>query len=148
MTAKLTNQVMREIGKANVAKVFVTTEHHFDTGGFAAGMGCHAILNSKLSDESLFSSIHSAFFNFERKKEFDDKRNELEFKLNCRKFIVLAEVQLIKWFKCSEEDAYKMLRTSAMNKHVQLEEICIDLLSNPEDWLHGLKRAFPYLTVK
>ena len=138
-SGKLISSEMKKVSEIKIPKLFTTICKKNQTGDKAAGMGCHAILSGANSSESLFSGIYSAFYNFEREKEFNIKTCELEFKLKCRKFIVLAEVMVMKWFMCSEDDAYKLLRTSAMNKHVHIEELCIDLVSNPDLWRQRLK---------
>ncbi|MFT4437788.1 ANTAR domain-containing response regulator [Caballeronia sp. 15715] len=55
---------------------------------------------------------------------------QLEERVKARRFVISAQLQLMKERQINEQDAYAALRTLAMKRHISLEEISIDLLSH------------------
>lgn len=67
-SGKLISSDMMKVSEIKIPKLFTSTRKKDQIGDKLAGIGCHAILISAISIESLFNGIHSAFYNFERDK--------------------------------------------------------------------------------
>lgn len=99
----------------------------------------HAVLFKASGKHEIQLAANMAIITFKREKLLRDTNNDLEFKLECRRFIILAEIAVMKWFSCNEKDAYTLLRNIAMQTNARIEDICIDLISNPEYWKRKMK---------
>ena len=99
----------------------------------------HAVLFKASPEHEIQLAANLAVITFKREKLLRDTNKDLEFKLECRRFIILAEIAVMKWFSCNEKDAYTLLRNIAMQTNARIEDICIDLISNPENWERKMK---------
>ncbi|TKI02921.1 ANTAR domain-containing response regulator [Martelella alba] len=98
--------------------------------------GC---LRKPVKSAGILSTIILARHHFSRQKELTEKINQHERRIQLRRFLLSAQLLLIKELDCSEKYAYELLRRLATEQRKTIEEFCVTLLSHPEAWTRHIK---------
>lgn len=112
-------------------KIMLTDESGFSGLNYARFQA--TLLASEIGS-GLTVALGYAQANWQKEKDSKAKVAELEFQIGCRRFLVMAELLIIKWFNCTEKDAWELIRSTAMNAQCKTDELCISILSTPEEW--------------
>lgn len=103
-------------------------------------MEFHGVIQKPVQPVSIASTLFCALGVHEHSQSLIAACEEMDFKLNCRKFVVLTQLGLMRDFDLGESEAYASMRSVAMDAQISVEEFCIQFLSAPERWLGCLRR--------
>ena len=91
--------------------------------------GVSAFVVDGLQPHRVLPVVSMAQSRFNHQQQLQQQVQELETKLAERKVIDRAKGLLMQQRQCSEDEAYKMLRTAAMNKNMRLAMLAQQVLS-------------------
>jgi AmiR/NasT family two-component response regulator len=75
------------------------------------------------------------------RRGLESRVDQLEERVKARRFVISAQLQLMRERQINERDAYAALRTLAMKRQISLEQMSIDLLSHVD--INGCKSELP-----
>lgn len=91
--------------------------------------GVSAFVVDGLQPHRVLPVVSMAQSRFNHQQQMQQQLQELETKLADRKVIDRAKGLLMQQRQCSEDEAYKLLRTTAMNKNMRLAMLAQQVLS-------------------
>jgi len=91
--------------------------------------GVSAFVVDGLQPHRVLPVVSMANSRFDHQQQMQQQLTELETKLAERKVIDRAKGLLMQQRQCSEDEAYKLLRTTAMNKNMRLALLAQQVLS-------------------
>ncbi len=91
--------------------------------------GVSAFVVDGLQPHRVLPVVSMAQGRFDHQQQMQQQLHELETKLAERKVIDRAKGLLMQQRQCSEDEAYKLLRTTAMNKNMRLAMLAQQVLS-------------------
>ncbi|EGH71547.1 ANTAR domain-containing protein [Pseudomonas syringae] len=103
-------------------------------------LGFHMVLTLPLCVDEVLVNMTCALRMHERESRLRSQREALQAKLDCRRFVILAQLDVMKTFSCSEQKAYELLRILAMDSHLEIEELCVRFLGARDKWVDTIKR--------
>ncbi|RLM22270.1 hypothetical protein BIY29_12290 [Brenneria alni] len=98
--------------------------------------GC---LRKPVKTDGILSTIILARHHFERHQAHQDMLRQQEIRIRSRRFLLSAQLLLIKELNYSEQQSYDLLRRLATEQQQTVEEFCIIFLSRQQEWLVMLK---------
>nr|WP_310616396.1 antitermination regulator [Pantoea cypripedii] len=96
-------------------------------------------LRKPVKAEGVLSTLILARHDFQRQKHLQDQLQQFEHRHQLRRFLLSAQLLLIKEFNFSEQSAYALLRQLATEQQKTVEEFCLIVLANPEAWIRHIK---------
>ncbi len=96
-------------------------------------------LRKPVKAEGVLSTLILARHDFDRLKKAGDQLQLYEKRHQLRRFLLSAQLLLIKEFNFSEKYSYALLRKLATEQQTTVEEFCLILLSNEEAWIRHIK---------
>lgn len=109
--------------------VIFTHDHREDAIEQAIDAGISAYIVDGFSEERLIPILKMASVRFNQYQTMLKQVEELRTSLADRKVIDRAKGLIMQERQCSEDEAYKMLRTSAMNQNMRLATLAQNILS-------------------
>ena len=103
--------------------VLFTEDGNRQTIDAALRAGVTAYIVSGMQPERLQTILDVAIARFDREQELRDELAQLQEKLAERKVVERAKGILMDQRKCSEDEAYKLLRKLAMDRNLKLLEV-------------------------
>lgn len=101
--------------------------------------GVNAFLRKPVKAEGILSTVILARHHFRSQEELNDKLEQHQRRHQLRRFLLSAQMLLIREFDYSENDSYELLRRLATHQQKSVEEFCVTFLSNPEKWRRYIK---------
>lgn len=95
----------------------------------AVRLGAHAVLGLPIRSFGAVANVFIALQNFERQNQLNDTLKRLKARIEGDKMMSRAKDVLIRTGGMTEEEAYKSLRSQAMNKRVSLHEIAKSIVN-------------------
>ncbi|MBI6629960.1 ANTAR domain-containing protein [Pontibaca sp. S1109L] len=95
----------------------------------AIRLGPHAVLGLPIRNFGAVASVFVALQNFKRQKKLNSTIKRLKSRIEGDKLLSKAKDVLLCNSEMTEEDAYKALRTHAMNKRVSIQEIAKSIVN-------------------
>lgn len=89
----------------------------------AVRLGAHAVLGLPVRSFGAVANIFVAMQNFERQKQLNDTLRRLRSRIEGDRLLSRAKAVLMRTGAMTEEEAYRSLRSQAMNKRVGLMDI-------------------------
>lgn len=96
----------------------------------AISAGVSAYVMDGMEEHRILPIIKTARVRFKQQQVMQDKISELRTDLADRKVIDKAKGIVMAQRQCTEEEAYKLLRTSAMNQNIRLAELSKNIISS------------------
>jgi response regulator NasT len=109
--------------------VIFTHDHREDAIEQAVEAGISAYIVDGFSEERLLPILKMGMARFKQYQGMLNKVEELRTSLADRKIIDRAKGLIMQQRQCSEDEAYKLLRTSAMNQNMRLAKLAQNILS-------------------
>lgn len=78
----------------------------------------------------VITALHFGLQSFSARDELEKQVEALECRLKRRRFVVAAQLHLMRAHGLSEDEAFKWLRAAAMERRITIEAISIDLVAN------------------
>ncbi len=94
-------------------------------------MDLYVQINWPVESAVLTAVAEAVCSEFAHKKKLQKKIEDLQKKLNDRKYIEKAKAILTKHYKLNEEEAYTMLRNSSMKQRISIAEISNRIIDDP-----------------
>jgi len=108
--------------------VIFTHDDRDDAIEQAIEAGVSAYIVDGFSEERVLAILRTAMARFKQYQSMQSQLKELRTSLADRKVIDRAKGLIMQQRQCSEDEAYKMLRTSAMNQNMRLAVLAKNLL--------------------
>lgn len=96
-------------------------------------------LRKPMKSEGIFSTILLAMNQYRRKQDDKTTIAKLEIRVKSRKFLLSAQILLMNTLQCDEQQSYILLRRFATERQTTVEELSIELLARPHEWLQKIK---------
>ena len=96
----------------------------------AISAGVSPYVMDGMEEHRILPIIKTARVRFKQQRAMQDKISELRTDLADRKVIDKAKGIVMAQRQCTEEEAYKLLRTSAMNQNIRLAELSKNIISS------------------
>lgn len=94
--------------------------------------GISALIIGGIEHTRMLSILKLAEARFKKAQRMKQEINELKMALADRKVIDRAKGLLMDQRRCSENEAYSMMRTTAMNKNIKLATLAQEILTSAE----------------
>lgn len=128
-----TLEQMRTISRDNPKPVVMFAEdNNSNSIREAIEAGVSAYVVDGLSDKRVKPLIDVAIARFKEYQSLRDELNQVKNSLEERKLVDRAKGILMKRKQCSEEEAYQLLRRSAMQSNQRIGEVARNLISSVE----------------
>ncbi|HEY0207978.1 antitermination regulator [Acerihabitans sp.] len=98
--------------------------------------GC---LRKPVKTDGILSTIILARHHYERHQAHLDALRQQDIRIRSRRFLLSAQIVLMREFHHSEQQSYELLRRLATEHQQTVEEFCIVFLSRQQEWLCRLK---------
>lgn len=109
--------------------VIFTHDHREDAIEQAIDAGISAYIVDGFSEDRVLPILKTAMVRFKQYQAMLKKVDELQTSLADRKVIDRAKGLIMQQRQCSEDEAYRLLRTSAMNQNMRLATLAKNILS-------------------
>jgi response regulator NasT len=119
--------------------VIFTHDHREDAIEQAIEAGISAYIVDGYREERVLPVLKMGIVRFKQYQSMLKKVEELQTSLADRKVIDRAKGLIMQQRNCSEDEAYKLLRTSAMNQNMRLAKLAENIVSTAN--LLGSKKA-------
>lgn len=101
--------------------------------------GVNAFLRKPVKAEGILSTLVLARHHFRSQEKLNEQLEQHQQRHQLRRFLLSAQMLLIREFDYSENDSYALLRRLATNQQKSVEEFCVTFLSNPDKWRRYIK---------
>lgn len=95
----------------------------------AVALGAHAVLGLPIRSFGAVANVFVALQNYQRQTQLNESLRRLKARIENERLLSKAKDVLIRTGGMTEEDAYKSLRSQAMNKRVSLAEIARSIIN-------------------
>ncbi len=75
----------------------------------------------------IYGSIVFALNRFDERRAMKAQQERLNYKIRYRKVVIFAVLKLMRKKRCTEEDAFSMLRKQAMERRITIEALCAEI---------------------